>query len=577
MGALIPLALSLVPEIARWLGGARAGTVATQVTDVVRSVTGTDNPEAARAVLADPTKAAELRVQLARIAAEQEAAQRQAELEMFRAQLSDVANARAQTTSLAQAGSSIAWAPTLVSGIITVGFFFCVVLLFRLDRQLDDMQAALINTLFGALVIAFGQVCNYWLGSSAGSKRSGDAFRDLANTTLARAAAPPPPAPPQPAAAPAVAIASTDPVTINQPVRPAGNAAAGGSVIVTGPSTAVASPSGPDATADTLNEASLQQARANRPGVSVVVAPPPTTPQAEPSAAVAAPAPAAPPSAAAPAAAPAPAARPKAARLTPEDIERTAQSIGLEPALVKAVLTLETGRSGGFLSDGSGRPRILFEAHLFHQATGGRFTASHPSISSPVWNRALYKLGAAEYARLDLASALDRRAALSSASWGLLQILGSNHRNCGFPDVESFVTAMHESEARHLEAFASFITKEGMTPLLRAKDWAGFARRYNGPGFAANAYDVKLAAAYAAASGAPEPDSPIKGMLRIGSHGEKVKAVQQALAGLGLLAVADGEFGQATQIAVQQFQAMKGLDPDGVVGPLTLAALGLPD
>jgi hypothetical protein len=27
----------------------------------------------------------------------------------------------------------------------------------------------LLNVLFGALIPAFGQVCNYWLGSSAGS------------------------------------------------------------------------------------------------------------------------------------------------------------------------------------------------------------------------------------------------------------------------------------------------------------------------------------------------------------------------------------------------------------------------
>ncbi|OJZ08243.1 MAG: hypothetical protein BGP22_10270 [Variovorax sp. 67-131] len=32
----------------------------------------------------------------------------------------------------------------------------------------------LLNVMFGELSIAFGQVCNYWLGSSAGSKRAGD-------------------------------------------------------------------------------------------------------------------------------------------------------------------------------------------------------------------------------------------------------------------------------------------------------------------------------------------------------------------------------------------------------------------
>lgn len=31
---------------------------------------------------------------------------------------------------------------------------------------------------------------------------------------------------------------------------------------------------------------------------------------------------------------------------------------------------------------------------------------------------------------------------------------------------------------------------------LQRKDWAGFARGYNGPGYAKNRYDIKLANAY---------------------------------------------------------------------------------
>jgi len=35
-----------------------------------------------------------------------------------------------------------------------------------------------------------------------------------------------------------------------------------------------------------------------------------------------------------------------------------------------------------------------------------------------------------------------------------------------------------------------------LTGALKSKDWAVFARRYNGPGYQANAYDKKLARAY---------------------------------------------------------------------------------
>lgn len=46
----------------------------------------------------------------------------------------------------------------------------------------------------------------------------------------------------------------------------------------------------------------------------------------------------------------------------------------------------------------------------------------------------------------------------------------------------------------------------GMHTALQRRDWTGFARRYNGPGFAANRYDEKLAAAHTSLSGDGLPD-----------------------------------------------------------------------
>jgi hypothetical protein len=59
------------------------------------------------------------------------------------------------------------------------------------------------------------------------------------------------------------------------------------------------------------------------------------------------------------------------------------------------------------------------------------------------------------------------------------------------------VEAMFESEGRHLDAFVNFLRHEHLDTPLRNKRWADFARKYNGEGYAANQYDVKLAAAYA--------------------------------------------------------------------------------
>ncbi|HEX3538135.1 MAG TPA: N-acetylmuramidase family protein [Stellaceae bacterium] len=181
--------------------------------------------------------------------------------------------------------------------------------------------------------------------------------------------------------------------------------------------------------------------------------------------------------------------------LAAADVVSEANAIGCEPAAVWAVCDVESAGTG-FLPDR--RPRLLFEAHVFGKLTRHRYDASHPNISSPVWNRALYGApGAHQYDRLAAAIPLDRTAALEAASWGMFQILGLNYLQCGFTGVEDYVAAMCESEARQLAAFAEFCRRGGLERFLRAQDWVRFALRYNGPAEADNGYDDELAAAYA--------------------------------------------------------------------------------
>lgn len=61
-------------------------------------------------------------------------------------------------------------------------------------------------------------------------------------------------------------------------------------------------------------------------------------------------------------------------------------------------------------------------------------------------------------------------------------------------------------------------------------------------------------------------------LLKVGSIGEDVKAVQQFL---GL--TADGIFGKGTEQSVKDFQSLNGLTADGLVGKGTWAAMGLND
>jgi peptidoglycan hydrolase-like protein with peptidoglycan-binding domain len=67
----------------------------------------------------------------------------------------------------------------------------------------------------------------------------------------------------------------------------------------------------------------------------------------------------------------------------------------------------------------------------------------------------------------------------------------------------------------------------------------------------------------------PLPPDPIRPTLRQGATGFAVRDLQRRLGGL----VADGEFGPATRAAVIAFQIRNQLLPDGVVGPMTWAAL----
>ncbi len=65
-------------------------------------------------------------------------------------------------------------------------------------------------------------------------------------------------------------------------------------------------------------------------------------------------------------------------------------------------------------------------------------------------------------------------------------------------------------------------------------------------------------------------------ILRKGSVGDLVTQLQNKLVSLGFDAgTADGKFGPSTAAAVSAFQASKGLQVDGIVGPQTLAALDL--
>lgn len=74
--------------------------------------------------------------------------------------------------------------------------------------------------------------------------------------------------------------------------------------------------------------------------------------------------------------------------------------------------------------------------------------------------------------------------------------MGFNHKACGFFGPGAFVDAMKESEQRQLDAFVEFLLSSHLDDELRERNWESFARGYNGPGYRANNYHMKMKQAY---------------------------------------------------------------------------------
>lgn len=182
--------------------------------------------------------------------------------------------------------------------------------------------------------------------------------------------------------------------------------------------------------------------------------------------------------------------------LTREGIARAARRIGCDEHALRAVIAVETN-GYGFLADG--RPAILFERHVFSRLTARAFDGLHPDIANPVAGG--YTAPATEYTRLYRALQLDADAAVQSASWGIGQIMGFNWELTGEKSLTGFLVAMHHNEDAQLALMAEFIVSSGAHKPLAERDWAGFARIYNGAAFARNRYDTRLAKAYERSAG----------------------------------------------------------------------------
>jgi hypothetical protein len=185
----------------------------------------------------------------------------------------------------------------------------------------------------------------------------------------------------------------------------------------------------------------------------------------------------------------------KATKLADIDLPRVGHTIGVGEDEIHAVIDVEAAGSG---FDKLGRPKMLFEPHVFYRHLVGsdRAHAVQLGIAYEKWRPGNYP--ADSYPRLKAAMDINETAALKAASWGLGQVLGENYVAAGYDSPQHMVVAFVENgEGEHLAAMIRFIVETHLDDEIRSHNWAAFARGYNGPKYAQNGYDTKLAAAFA--------------------------------------------------------------------------------
>lgn len=253
------------------------------------------------------------------------------------------------------------------------------------------------------------------------------------------------------------------------------------------------------------------------------------------------------------------------------EIRALAAERGLDPAALLAVAEVESGGQALTEINGKPMPLILFEPHVFHRRLPPqkRAGAIRAGLAGRKWGDAPYpRSQRARYAQLERAKTIDREAAFAACSWGVGQVLGENARWLGYDSAEALAEEAISGPRGQCRLMLRFIDKSDLAGKLAKRDWRGFAKGYNGPGYARHGYHEKLGRAWSKWSGRA-PVSGARAFLSLGDRGEAVAALQRMLAALGVAVSVDGVFGKTTRSAVLAFQAGAGLVRDGVVGAQT--------
>lgn len=283
-------------------------------------------------------------------------------------------------------------------------------------------------------------------------------------------------------------------------------------------------------------------------------------------------------------------------RLQPGDIAEITRPYGLTEAHARTVIEVETAGKG---YNSIGQVEFLFEPHKFYQNLPKEKlqVAIQTGLAYPKWKGpgSYPKTVALRWAQFQKAVELDETAAIKSASWGLGQIMGSEHKECDYVSPQAMLTAFYQSEKEQVKAMMVLCHHRGLDKDLKNfPDIAAcrhFALRYNGAAYEKNNYHNKLHDAYVrwssrlktveagthpiVAAVQPRADAiPEHEMqdntFRVGDHDEEERdgpiwKMQETFKEKGYSLQIDGKFGPGTRAVVVSWKAnqnMATITPD---------------
>ncbi len=271
-----------------------------------------------------------------------------------------------------------------------------------------------------------------------------------------------------------------------------------------------------------------------------------------------------------------------AKRIDDIDLPRIGAEIGVGEDELHAFADTESAGTG---FDNLGRPKMLFEPHVFYRNLKGaeRDRAVKQGLAYREQGQEPYPKDS--YPRLVAAMEINEAAALKSASWGLFQILGENHVMVGFPTVQDMVRAFMQDEEAHLAAAVRFLVAAKIDDDLRElaklkrpttpEDCIPIVRVYNGSGFRRNDYHTKFAKAHNKWRGIPDTPFTVPTPTVVVPDPALILKAQQRLYDLGYIEVGnrDGKNGPRTKAAISSFQGDNNLVLTGELSPQTLNKL----